>query len=83
MLLTLRTHLKQAVHHRIERVHSRLLAWTKPATHGQVLGTLADLVRSKPELMAENAILHQQLIILRRSVKQGIVRVTYEEKEAE
>jgi transposase InsO family protein len=33
------------------------------------LGTVSDLVRSKPELMAENAVLRQQLIVLRRSVK--------------
>ena len=33
------------------------------------LGTLADLARSKPELVAENALLRQQLIILKRHVK--------------
>jgi len=70
MLLTLCTRLTQAIRHRIERVRPRLLAWTKPAAHGQVLGTLADLARSKLELMAENALLRQQLIVLRRSVKQ-------------
>jgi len=70
MLLTLCTHLTQAIHHRIEMVRPRLLAWTKPAAPGQVLGTLADLARSKPELIAENALLRQQLIVLRRNVKQ-------------
>jgi len=34
-----------------------------------MLGTLTDLVRSKSELVAENALLRQQLIILRRQVK--------------
>src|SRR5258707_14455092 len=34
-----------------------------------LLGTLADLTRSKSELMAENALLRQQLIILKRQVK--------------
>lgn len=33
------------------------------------LGTLADLGRSKAELVAENALLRQQLLILRRQVK--------------
>jgi len=33
------------------------------------LGTLADLARSKAELVAENALLRQQLIILKRQVK--------------
>jgi len=34
-----------------------------------MVGTLTDLARSKSELMAENALLRQQLIILRRHVK--------------
>jgi transposase InsO family protein len=42
---------------------------TKPATGSLCAGTLADLVRTKPELIAENALLRQQLIVLRRSVK--------------
>jgi putative transposase len=47
----------------------RLLAATRPARASLITGTLADLVRSKPELIAENALLRQQLIILRRGVK--------------
>jgi hypothetical protein len=43
--------------------------FTKPATDSLCAGTLADLVRTKPELIAENALLRQQSIILRRSVK--------------
>jgi hypothetical protein len=43
--------------------------WIKPPTTSLVLGTLADLYRSKTELLAENALLRQQLIILRRQVK--------------
>ena len=42
---------------------------TKPITHGPALGTGADLVRSKPQLVAENLLLRQQLIVLNRSVK--------------
>jgi hypothetical protein len=34
-----------------------------------LLGTIADLGRSKSELMAENALLRQQLIMLKRQVK--------------
>jgi putative transposase len=47
----------------------RLLAATRPVTAPLIAGTLTDLVRTKPELIAENALLRQQLIILRRSVK--------------
>jgi hypothetical protein len=39
-----------------------------------VLGTLADLLRGKSELIAENALLRQQLIILRRQVKRPAYR---------
>ncbi len=43
--------------------------WTQPSTTSLMLGTVIDLVRSKSELVAENALLRQQLIILRRQVK--------------
>jgi hypothetical protein len=52
-----------------QRLRARLRTITKPATGNLCTGTLADLVRSKPALIAENALLRQQLIILRRSVK--------------
>jgi len=45
------------------------VAWTKPDTTSLLLGTLIDLSRSKFDLVAENALLRQQLIILRRQVK--------------
>ncbi|HEV8639224.1 MAG TPA: integrase core domain-containing protein [Chloroflexota bacterium] len=42
----------------------------RPATtNSLVLGAATDLVRGKPELVAENALLRQQLIILTRSTK--------------
>ena len=47
----------------------RLSAATKPAAQGVVVGAIADLVRGRPALVAENAFLRQQLLILRRSVK--------------
>jgi hypothetical protein len=43
--------------------------WTQPASTSLVVGTMTDLSRSKSELIAENALLRQQLIILRRQVK--------------
>src|SRR3954453_23697608 len=42
---------------------------TKPLPHDPVLGAVADLARSKPQLVAENLLLRQQLIVLNRSVK--------------
>ena len=51
-----------------QRLRQRLRRITKPATESLCAGTLADLERNKPELIAENALLRQQLIILRRGV---------------
>ncbi len=47
----------------------RLRQWTKPDAHGMVGGVIADVTRSKTELMLENALLRQQLIVLQRQVK--------------
>ena len=51
-----------------QRLRQRLRRITKPATESLCAGTLADLERNKLELIAENALLRQQLIILRRGV---------------
>jgi len=54
----------------LQKAQQWIIAKTKPANSSQLLGTTADLVRSKTELIAENALLRQQLTILKRSVKQ-------------
>jgi transposase InsO family protein len=54
----------------------RVLCWVKPPATSLVPGTLADLTRGKLELLAENALLRQQLIILRRQVKRPTYRKT-------
>jgi putative transposase len=46
-----------------------LLAATRPAAPALIVGALADRARRKPGLVAENASLRQQLLLLRRSVK--------------
>jgi putative transposase len=50
-------------------LHSRFLQWTKPLSTSLLFETLTDLGRSKSQLIAENALLRQQLIILHRQVK--------------
>ena len=50
--------------------------WVKPPTTSFVLGTLADMTRGRAELLAENALLRQQLIILHRQIKRPIYRKT-------
>ncbi|MGN6565048.1 MAG: integrase core domain-containing protein [Thermomicrobiales bacterium] len=47
----------------------RLQATTRPVVAPLAVGTLADLARSKPALVAENALLRHQLAILHRSDK--------------
>jgi putative transposase len=53
----------------LESLFSRFTRWTKPHISSLPLATLTDLGRSKSMLIAENALLRQQLIILRRQVK--------------
>ncbi|HEY3082458.1 MAG TPA: integrase core domain-containing protein [Chloroflexota bacterium] len=70
----MRTHLFDRVRHlaraAISLVRSHLLRCTRPATAGSlVIGAAADLVRSRSELVAENALLRQQLIVLARTAK--------------
>ena len=52
----------------LRAVHARLLRWTKPATRTPGRGALADVTMSKAALVAENALLRQQLIVLQRTV---------------
>ena len=53
----------------LDTFSARFTRWIKPLTSSLPLQTLADLSRSKSELIAENALLRQQLIILQREVK--------------
>jgi len=43
--------------------------WTKPPLTSLILGTVHDLARSRSELVAENVLLCQQLICLKRPLK--------------
>jgi putative transposase len=63
------TFFKWLAGHGFQSLQHRFVAWTKPETTS-LLATLTDLARSKSELVAENALLRQQVIILRRQVKQ-------------
>ena len=42
----------------------RFIGWTTPPHHNLVRGLASDLARGKGELIAENALLRQQLIVL-------------------
>jgi putative transposase len=48
----------------------RIKSWIKPATPVLIIDLLSDLTQSRRvELILENALLRQQLIILKRQVK--------------
>ncbi len=51
-----------------QAIKRRLLAVTKPGAPLLVAGALSDLTRGKPALIAENALLRQQLIVLNRQI---------------
>jgi hypothetical protein len=53
----------------LDVLHSRIVRWTKPLSTSLLLESLADLGRSKSQLIAENALLRKPLIILSRQVK--------------
>ncbi len=53
----------------LEALSSRFACWTKPLRTSLPLSALTDLGRSKSELIAENVLLRQQLIVLRREMK--------------
>jgi hypothetical protein len=53
----------------LRSLNDLFVAWTTPETTSLQLGTLINLSRSKSQLVAENALLRQHLIILRRQMK--------------
>jgi putative transposase len=52
-----------------QAVKQRFRQWTKPVDNTLVLSTIVAITRSKSELVLENALLRQQLIVLKRQTK--------------
>ena len=52
----------------VKKLETQVKTWTKPTTDSLVVGTAADLVKSKEQLIMENALLRQQVIVLKRQV---------------
>ena len=57
---------KQLVTCGIQQIETKVKEWTKPAPERQITGVATDLFRSKQELIAENAFLREQVIVLKR-----------------
>ncbi|MGO8948391.1 MAG: hypothetical protein ACLQUY_12185 [Ktedonobacterales bacterium] len=68
--------LKRQIRSCFHRLRQRLLQWTRPARHSLLGAPLTDLTRTKSDLIAENALLRQQLITLRRQVKRPVCTKT-------
>jgi len=62
-------HMKRLAYCCFHLLQQRLLNSAKPLYASLLLGTITDLSRGKAELIAENALLRQQLIVLRRQIK--------------
>ena len=60
---------RQAADAVCQAVKRHLRWWTKPGNHPLVLNAALDLTRSRTELVVENALLRQQLMVLKRRVK--------------
>ena len=71
-LIVILSRLKRLVGTSMKVLCARGVHRTKPLSSSLPLGTLADLGRSKSELIAENALLRQQLIMLKRQVKRPV-----------
>jgi hypothetical protein len=53
----------------LNQVKESVKRWTKPASVSLAVSAINDLSKSKSDLIIENAMLRQQLIVLKRSVK--------------
>jgi hypothetical protein len=78
-MLSQLTHYAKSLWARLSSSPTRFLRhFFQPARPNLVTGTLADLPRSRAELLAENALLRRQLIVLRRTTKTP--RLTWQEQ---
>ena len=66
MFFSLWSGLKQRGLAVLQRVGEQVRAWTKPIAQTAVVGVVHDLLRSKTELVLENALMRQQLTVLDR-----------------
>jgi hypothetical protein len=73
-VLCLFTSIKQRVCFSFHTILERFSRWIKPRTTSLLLGAFSDITRGKSELLAENALLRHQLVILRRQIKRPVYR---------
>jgi putative transposase len=64
LLIPLRQRIARCFH----ALHDDIVRWMKPRSTSLLLGTITDLAKGRSELIVENALLRQQLVILRREI---------------
>ena len=69
VVTTLLSMLNRRFQRSFSRVQQRGSRWTKPTNSSRLVGALNDLARTRTELIAENALLRQQLVILHPQVE--------------
>jgi putative transposase len=72
LLIPLRQRIARCFH----ALHDDMVRWMKPRSTSLLLGTITDLAKGRSELIVENALLRQQLLMLRRHVKRPACRKT-------
>lgn len=70
MLTQLLSRLKTVAKRILTMMGERLRQWTQPMQETLIGGAVSDMAQSKHALIAENALLRQQVIVLKRQVKQ-------------
>jgi putative transposase len=66
--------IKQRVCFSFHTIQERFSCWIKPRRTSLLLETFTDTTRGKSELLAENALLRHQLVILCRHIKRPVYR---------
>jgi hypothetical protein len=74
MLIDLRRPIRRVGRACYRALQNRVVRWTTPACPGLISGVASDLTKSKAELVAENALLRQQVIVLQRQAKRPSFR---------
>jgi hypothetical protein len=64
----------------LQAVDQRVKSWTQPAPDRAIQGVVSELFRSRKDLIAENAFLRHQVIVLNRQ-KQGRAQLTPRDRQ--
>jgi hypothetical protein len=83
MAYSLFSFIRKSIDAPCQAVERRLRHWTRPENRDLVLNAVLDMTRSKSEVVLENALLRQQLIVLKRGEEETVcwLRITSAEEQ--